>query len=188
MIFAGFLGVFGLLFAGEAVPGSFEMGSSAPPIDFYRLTDGSAGKRLTWQDLEGRVVVIDFWATWCPPCKESIPHMNQLVKAFAGEPVTFLALTYEPARMLAGFLKKHPMDSAVVLDNDFATFKAYSAWGIPDVVVVNREGRIAARVHPKNLTEAVIREVLAGKMPAIEVSKPWHDPEGAEEYFRSTIR
>ena len=67
----------------------------------------------------------------------------------------------------------------------FATFRAFVAWGVPSVVLVNRKGVVAGVIHPSDLTEDVIEEVLAGRIPAVEQAEIYPDPDGAEKLFRS---
>lgn len=166
----------------QKVDGILRIGDHPPALDFRRLTSQES---INWADLKDRVIVVEFWATWCPPCIGNIPHMNELVKKFSKEPVTFISVTHESEKKVQRFLKDHPMDAIVGLDNDFAMFKSFKAWAIPMVVLVNKKGRIAGVLHPNNLNESVINEVLAGKTPQVKSAEAWPDPEGAEQYFRS---
>jgi thiol-disulfide isomerase/thioredoxin len=142
---------------------------------------------LRWNTLRGKTVILDFWATWCPPCIASIPRLDSMVEEFRNKSVVFYSITYEPATVVTPFLLKHPMKSTVCLDKDFATFRSYKAWGIPMVVIVSKTGTIAAIIHPSRLTADVIRTVVSGKVPKVEQAQGWSDPQGAEKYFRSTI-
>ena len=56
------------------------------------------------------------------------------------------------------------------------------------IVIVNQKGQIASVIHPNYLTNELIHEVLAGKIPKVEQAQAWPDPEGAEEYFRSLVK
>lgn len=90
--------------------------------------------------------------------------------------------------MVKPFLEKYKLDTIIGIDNDFTMFKSYGAWGIPMVVIVNQKGRIASVIHPNYLTNGLIQEVLAGKIPTVKQAQAWPDPEGAEEYFRSLVK
>jgi thiol-disulfide isomerase/thioredoxin len=160
------------------------IGSAAPKLD-VRLLDGSAAP--SWRGLRGKVVVLDFWASWCGPCVGAIPHLDALKKELAGAPVEFYSITYEPKAKATAFLAKHPMQTVVGLDNDLATFTSLIAWGIPMAYVIDGNGKIAAVVYPPKLTAAAIWAVLAGKVPEIEQHSGWNDPAGAAKYFREQL-
>ena len=161
------------------------VGDRPPTLDF---TAYGSEKHMDWSSLKGQVVVIEFWATWCPPCIKNIPHINKLVDEFRNEPVTFISVTYESKEMVETFLRKHPIETIIGLDNDFSMFKSYKAWGIPMTVIVNKQGKIASVLHPDHLNKSVISDVLIGRVPKVEPALPWSDPEGAENYFRSLVK
>ena len=161
-------------------PGGVKVGDRRPPLEFRFL---SGAKAPSWDAMKGRVVVLDFWATWCAPCVSSIPKMNQLHREFAKD-ATFVSVTYEPEPHVRQFLKEHPIDGDVGIDEALATFKGFQAWGIPVVYLFDRQGKLVSAVHPDNLTSAVISAVARGEVPDVKPSTPWSDPRGAEEYFR----
>ena len=161
------------------------IGDRPPQLDFRTY---KSHQTLHWSDLKNHVVVLEFWATWCQPCIENVPKINELVQRYSERPVSFISITYETDDMVETFLKKHPMHTTIGLDNDFAMFRSYKAWGIPMTVVVNASGKIACVIHPNKLNETVLDEVLANRIPRVEPARPWSDPKGAEEYFRSLVR
>jgi len=171
------------LLASEALV--LQQGERAPALNFSMLN--SPAEVVSWQTVKQDVVVLDFWATWCPPCAASVPHMNALAKDFEGQPIRFISITYEPARIVKPFLEKYQMKTSVAIDHDFAMFKSYKAWGIPMIVVINKKRQVAAVLEPSTLTAAVLREIASGKIPHIPQHPGWKDPAGAEKYFRSTI-
>jgi thiol-disulfide isomerase/thioredoxin len=177
-----------LLFAlvGSGVPGAPSSPGKGDPSPALDLRLFGTSEDIAWEDFSNEVVILDFWATWCSPCIEAIPELNALVREFAGKPVKFLSITYEPEHMVAPFLKKHPIESTVCIDHDFATFRSYQAWAIPMIVIIN-QGKIVSVNHPNHLTSEVITDVLNGGIPDVKQTISRGDPAGAEKYFRSLI-
>ena len=129
------------------------------------------GKKLDLADYRGKVVVLDFWATWCGPCRAAIPHLNELADRLQGKPVQFIAITDEDQKLVESFLKKSPMHAWVGLDTDRSMFKAYDVEGIPHTVVIDQKGRIAAVTYPTMLTEQHVNDLLAGRRLALKEPK-----------------
>ena len=101
----------------------------------------------TWRlsDLVGRVVVLNFWATWCGPCQEELPHFEALTEEYAGEGrVLFLAIATdaEPG-VVAPWLGEQGLVINALYDNGAAL--DYNVTGIPTTVIVGREGRVQYR-------------------------------------------
>src|SRR5580658_4257894 len=117
------------------------VGTFQPRLDVTTLI---GDHHPTWSGLSGKVVVFDFWATWCGPCIASFPGLNSLKAQSAGKPVEFLSVSYETRGQVEPVLRKHPLQTTVCLDNDFKTFKAFNSWGIPSVFVFDRKGSLAA--------------------------------------------
>ena len=159
-----------------------EVGTRQPLLDVTTLI---GNRRPTWSELGGRVVIVDFWATWCGPCIASFPKLNELKSQSSGKPVEFLSVSYETRGQVEPVLRKFPLKTTVSLDNDFRTFKAFHAWGVPSVLVFDTKGSLAAVVYPEDLTLELIQTVLNGRIPKVEQEKAWDDPAGAEASFRA---
>jgi thiol-disulfide isomerase/thioredoxin len=170
--------------ASEPRPTKLPIGVNAPELD-VRLLSGAPAPSL--KRLRGHVVVVDFWASWCAPCVAAIPHLDEVKKALAKEPIDFYSVTYEPPGKVRAFLDKHPMTTSVATDNDLTTFTKYIAWGIPMAYVIDPHGNIAAVIYPERLTAAALREVLAGRKPDVQQEEGWKDPDGAARYFREQL-
>src|SRR5438477_4152018 len=138
-----------------------EVGKAAPALNLSRVLQAPAGTGANWDALLGNVVVLDFWATWCGPCRESIPHWNGLADSFKDRPVRFLAVTDENEQVVATFLKRTPIHSWVGLDGlGQSTRDAYRIEGIPTAVIVNQKGVVVAVTHPIRLEPKHIEEVI----------------------------
>ena len=85
-------------------------GKEAPPLHVEKWVNGKA------PDTKGKVVLIDFWATWCPPCRESIPELNEFKKKFADDLVV-IGITSEPPKKIKSFMKKLPIDYSIATQN-----------------------------------------------------------------------
>jgi thiol-disulfide isomerase/thioredoxin len=93
---------------------------------------------------KGRVVVLDFWATWCGPCLRAMPTTDAVVREFADRKVKLVAVNLEerPDQVKAT-LARHKLNVTVALDTDGAISQRYSVTAIPQTVVINRDGKIA---------------------------------------------
>jgi thiol-disulfide isomerase/thioredoxin len=135
----------------------------APPLRLEKLLQAPPDAVATWDALKGKVVVLEFWATWCGPCIEAVPHLNELAEEFEKQPVRFIAITDEKESVVQPFLRRKAMSAWVGLDTDRSMFKDYGVSGIPHTVIVGTNGIVAAVTHPASLSSTHIKNVLAGK-------------------------
>jgi peroxiredoxin len=114
--------------------------------------------------LNKNIVVLDFWATWCPPCREALPILAEVTKSFESRGVKFVAidLKEEPGKV-ENFIKSHNLDITVAFDKDGAAASAYKARGIPQSVIIGKDGLVKA-VHvgfSSNLKDRLTDELEA---------------------------
>jgi peroxiredoxin len=116
--------------------------TAAPEFD---LRD-PAGKQVILRDLRGKVVFLNFWATWCPPCVEEMPAMEKLHQELQKDGLVILAINFQegPERVKA-FLAEHKLTFTALLDSDGKVSAHNQAWALPVSVVINKRGEIAAR-------------------------------------------
>ena len=143
------------------------VGQKAPELKIARVLQAPDGAKATLESLRGKVVVLEFWTTWCGPCVASIPHLNDLCEKLAGQPIQFISITDEAPGVVESFLKKRVMKSWVALDAEKATFKAYAVHAIPHTVIVNRDGKIMEITSPTDIDERFLRDVIDGKKPSL---------------------
>jgi thiol-disulfide isomerase/thioredoxin len=120
-------------------------GSLAPDFSLARI-DGTAGS-VALGALRGQVVVLDFWATWCPPCVEMIPVMDGVASTWAGRGVSFVGVNSDGGGatldQIKAFMAAHPFSYPVVQD-DGEVGALYRVEALPSIVVIGRDGRIRA--------------------------------------------
>ena len=149
-----------------------KIGDVPPPLILAKTIQGSMATEISWGKLKGKVVVLEFWATWCGPCVRSIPHLNVLAEQFKDKPVVFISVTSENEDAVRLFLKNHPMKTWVGLDDYEILNHAFHVDGIPHAVIVDATGHIAAIAHPADIKPVNLEEILAGKkcsLPGPEV-------------------
>ena len=155
-----------LMFATAASAG--ELGDKAEKLQIAKWIKGDA---VDVTAADGKTVyVVEFWATWCPPCRASIPHLTELQKKFKDKNVVFVGVSDEDVKTIEPFVTKQgdKMNYTVVADDKRETSKAYMGAfginGIPHAFIVDQKGRIVWHDHPMapNLEE-VIGKVVAGE-------------------------
>jgi len=112
----------------------------APPVELTFL----GGESGSLSSMKGKVVVLDFWASWCGPCVKGLPVVNQVVKEFGDEKVAFIAINQgEPEPKIRTFLSNSNLKDLVVgLDPKNVIGQAFQVQGIPQTVVIDRTGHI----------------------------------------------
>ncbi len=132
--------------------------NAAPDFELNKLD----GAPLKLSSLKGRIVVLDFWATWCGPCVASLPKITELGQEYKGANVDVIAVNIEEnAAVVKSFLEKMKINPVVVLDADGTVAKSYQATAIPQTVIIDREGKVKhVFVGGGGATEAKIRESL----------------------------
>jgi peroxiredoxin/outer membrane lipoprotein-sorting protein len=103
------------------------------------------GAQVRLSDYRGKIVLLDFWATWCPPCRKELPSIEKLHREFAGKDVVVLGINDEDSGTVKGFLKKNEYTLPTLMDSKKNVHRMYGARAIPTVIVIDRNGVI--RVH-----------------------------------------
>ena len=121
---------------------------------------------MDFADYEGKVVLVDFWATWCGPCKRAIPHTNELQAKYAEEGLVVLGVCHpRDANEMPSLVKEKGIKYAVCEDVDGNTGKAFRLDGYPDYYVIGRDGKVFAADVKNNNVEAVVKLALAQEAP-----------------------
>jgi thiol-disulfide isomerase/thioredoxin len=107
----------------------------------FTLTD-LAGHKWTRTALLGKVVVVNFWATWCPPCRKEMPDLDALYKKFRGQGLVVLAISDEDEPKVREFLKTRPVSYPVMLDKGRQVNELYRVEGIPKTYIYGRDGQL----------------------------------------------
>jgi peroxiredoxin/outer membrane lipoprotein-sorting protein len=106
------------------------------------------GEPVSLDAFAGKVVVLDFWATWCPPCREEMPHLDKLYKELAPRGLQLLSISTEDKGTLSGFIKKHKYSMPVLIDDKRDVTRKYGIRAFPTLYILDRQG--------------VVRESLVG--------------------------
>jgi peroxiredoxin len=113
------------------------------PAPNFKL-EGLDGKSISLADLKGKVIVLDFWATWCGPCRLSLPHLDKLYQAQKEKGLQVFALDQQEGKdEVEAFVKKTGLTVPVLLDSEGKVGNQYGVTGIPQTVVIGKDGKIA---------------------------------------------
>jgi thiol-disulfide isomerase/thioredoxin len=165
-----------------------DLGDPAPAL---KIAEWIKGQPVNLAAGKGKkIFVVEFWATWCPPCRASIPHLTELQKKFKDKDVVFVGVSDEKVDTVKKFVEKmaDKMDYAVAVDDDRTTSKgymeAYGINGIPHAFVVDKEGRIVWNGHPMADLEKTLEQLLAGKYDMTLAKKRGEAQQKLEQFYQ----
>ena len=156
--------VFAVLLLSEPTPDPIRPGQMAPPFELPLVDGGS----ISLATLRGRVVVLNFWATWCKPCEDEMPAMQRLHAALAGPDFELVAVSVDASRDdVVKYRDRLGLTFPIALDPDKRVAEAYQSFRYPESYLIDREGRILSRyIGPRDWDAEVyvdrIRREIAG--------------------------
>ena len=125
--------------------------ASATPTDALRTgapapsfqLNSMAGKAVSLDSLKGQIVLVNFWASWCGPCRKEMPILEQLNRQYRGKGVTLVGVNVEPDSAAAtDWLKATPVSFPILFDVDSKVSKLYQVEGMPNTVILDRKGNV----------------------------------------------
>ena len=119
-------------------------GDQAPEFRLSTLD----GKQIHLSDFRGKVVILHFWATWCPPCVEELPVLDRFSRSMSGADIQFLAVSVDEggAEAVAPFMKKNALTIPVLLDPGASVSHSYGTFKFPETYLLDRNGVVRYKV------------------------------------------
>jgi thiol-disulfide isomerase/thioredoxin len=110
--------------------------------------------------LAGKPLIIEFWATWCEPCRETIPHLNEIYKTYKDKGLEIIGITKEDEAAVQGFVKEVPINYHVGRDPESVLAAHFGITVIPHAMLVDKTGKITWEGHPLTMQPGDIESIL----------------------------
>ncbi|MFA5514868.1 MAG: TlpA disulfide reductase family protein [Desulfuromonadales bacterium] len=130
-----------LVVAAESPDVAVEVGKTAPDFTLKDLQ----GKPVRLVDLRGKVVFLNFWASWCPPCRAEMPAMQRLNEVMGSKDFVMLAINGEDVAAVETFLGKNQHSFTILLDSKGKVQDDYKVYRLPETFLIDKEGKIVNR-------------------------------------------
>ena len=143
-------------------PSGARVGEPAPDFQLENL----AGQSISISDLQGKPVLLNFWATWCPPCRAEMPYLQQIYEEWSDKGLVLLAIDIgEGPSQIKEFLETNNLSLPVLLDSDKSVAQRYNITGIPTTFFIDKDGTIQVKIIGAFPSKTVIEENLDKIMP-----------------------
>jgi thiol-disulfide isomerase/thioredoxin len=149
--------VFVLVFGCSDEPSDFAIGKPAPDVLLEQVAPPFTN--ISTGSLKGKVVVMDFWATWCGPCRKTMPVIQKVYSDYQGK-IEVMGVAQEPRPTVADFVKGSEITYPMVLDNTGTAFKAFNCDTIPQLYVIGKDGNIKFHSAGDPIDEKRLRSAL----------------------------
>ena len=148
--------LFLLIAMGPSLPGNTSGGPTSPlnsdnlinsRAPDFALRD-TAGKNISLSAFKGKVVLLNFWATWCPPCRAEMPALNKLYREKKNRGLEIIAVsTDRSVSSVKDFLEKHKVDFPILFDEDRTAVKLYRVFSMPTTFLIDRNGTVVEKFY-----------------------------------------
>ncbi|MEO3404481.1 TlpA disulfide reductase family protein [Mucilaginibacter sp. CAU 1740] len=136
---------------------SLQLNDEAPLFDFTTID----GKKISLKALRGKYVLLDFWATWCPPCLAEIPHVKDIRKKHSAEKLAIIGISRDnDSKKLAAFVKAKQMNWLHIYDKSSDIVQLYGINAIPQLILINKEGKIVYNSNLEGSDENMLSKLL----------------------------
>lgn len=168
------------LVAAVAGGGLWALSSRGPQLAPDFAAPDLNGQAVSLAALRGKVVLVNLWTTWCPPCRQEMPSMERLAAHFRGRDFQLLAVSQDEdgAAKVAPFVRELGLTFPVLLDPERRIGERYGVWGYPETFVIDRNGYVVERVigprewdSPESIA-AIEKLIAAGESPAAAAPAP----------------
>lgn len=130
-----------LAFTSAASAGDAEL---APPFRLPSLT----GEQVDLASLRGKVVLVNFWASWCPPCREELPELERISREYRDKGVEIVGINIDQEKENAlRFVKRFSLTYTILFDENFKVVEEYRAKAMPTSYLIDRDGRVSQVFH-----------------------------------------
>lgn len=150
----------------EQVP--IEVGLPAPDFTFPTIN----GTMVSLSDYRGKIVLVNIWATWCPPCVDEMPSMEKLYQKLKGENFEILAVSIDSLgeKVVAPFMKKYKLTFPALIDSAGAIRMGYRTTGVPESFIIDKDGILVKKIIGSlDWTKPEILHLFQRL-----IQKPWH--------------
>ncbi|MBV8901644.1 MAG: TlpA family protein disulfide reductase [Verrucomicrobia bacterium] len=144
--------VLGSIFLIRGPESTLKPGDRLPPLPLAFLGDKP--------DLEKKPLLVEFWATWCPPCRKSIPHLNDLYARYHPQGLEVIGVTDEDEQTVRRFQQQLPMQYRVAINTPRSLYSRFGVDGIPQAFLVDRTGKVVWTGHPLELEDDDLQGIL----------------------------
>ncbi|MGB4960645.1 MAG: TlpA disulfide reductase family protein, partial [Saprospiraceae bacterium] len=155
-----------LLFNFSAFAQESKLGKKSPELTFNKIINFEKSE-ATLIYFKCKIVILDFWATWCSPCFESFHHLEELKYKFPND-LQIITITSDPEVRIKRFLENRKTFLPIVIDEKKEFSEVFPHWVIPHTVLIDKSGIIKAIATPSEITEELITKILLGQEVNIE--------------------
>lgn len=143
-------------------PDKAVVGKQAPDFVLKDLN----GEKHTLSDFEGKGVLLNFWATWCPPCQREMPYMNKLYEEYKNKGVEIIAVNIGESKVVVDdFANRYKLKFPILIDTKSEVSNVYNVGNLPVTYLIDKDGKIVGSQLGEMKSEKMVRKLLDKIIP-----------------------